>query len=136
VNLAILAAVVACISWTVTQEEVFREPRDHCKRLSITCRLLAHRKFFYLFTCEYCFSHYVAALVTLISGYRLLSADGFGAVVAWLSLVWLANIYMSLFRLLRLAIKALGNKAKILEANAKLAEYQLPPHLKEKNNVV
>jgi hypothetical protein len=129
-SLAILAAVVACISWTVTQEEVFREPRDHCKRLSITCRLLAHRKFFYLFTCEYCFSHYVAALVTLISGYRLLSADGFGAIVAWFSLVWLTNIYMSLFRLLRLAIKALGNKAKILEANAKLAEYQLPPHLK------
>lgn len=135
-SLAILAAVVACISWTVTQEEVFREPRDHCKRLSITCRLLAHRKFFYLFTCEYCFSHYVAALAVLVSGYRLLSADGFGAVVAWLSLVWLANIYMSLFRLLRVGIKALGNKAKILEANAKLAEYQLPPSLKEKNNVV
>jgi hypothetical protein len=70
------------------------------------------------------------SLVTLISGYRLLSADGFGAIVAWFSLVWLTNIYMSLFRLLRLAIKALGNKAKILEANAKLAEYQLPPHLK------
>lgn len=135
-TLAILAAVVACISWTVTQEEVFREPRDHCKRLSITCRLLAHRKFFYLFTCEYCFSHYVAALAVLVSGYRLLSADGFGAVVAWLSLVWLANIYMSLFRLLRLGVKALGNKAKILEANAKLAEDQLPPSLKEKNNVV
>lgn len=131
-SLAILAAVVACISWTVTQEEVFREPRDHCKRLSITCRLLAHRKFFYLFTCEYCFSHYVAALAVLVSGYRLLSADGFGAVVAWFSLVWLANIYMSLFRLLRVGIKALGNKAKILEANAKLAEYQLPPQLREK----
>ena len=130
--LFILAMVVACVSWTVTQEEVFREPRETCKRLSLTCRLLAHRKFFYLFTCEYCFSHYVAAAITLIAGYRLLLAGGFGYVVAWFSLVWIANLYMSLFRLLRLGIKALGNKAKILEANAILADYQLPPQLREK----
>src|SRR4051812_12369004 len=100
-SLAILAAVVACVSWTVTQEEVFREPLELCKRLSLSCRLASLRNFFYLFPCEYCFSHYVAALVVLISGYRLHSAGGFGAVVAWLSLVWTANIYMSLFRLLR-----------------------------------
>jgi hypothetical protein len=129
-SLAILAAVVACVSWTVTQEEVFREPREHCKRLSMSCRLASLRKFFYLFTCEYCFSHYVAALVILISGYRLHSAGGFGAVVAWLSLVWTANIYMSLFRLLRLGIKLVGNKAKIAEYHAEMAHHMLPQHLK------
>lgn len=129
-TLAILAAVVACISWTVTQEEVFREPRDHCKRLSLSCRLLAHRKFFYLFTCEYCFSHYVAALVILMSGYRLLFVGGLGGVVAWFALVWVANIYMSMFRLLRLTIKLVGNKAKIAEDNAAMTHHMLPHHLK------
>ena len=111
-TLAILAAVVACISWTVTQEEVFREPRDHCKKLSLTCRLVAYRKFFYLFTCEYCFSHYVAAVVTLTTGYRLLFAGGLGYAVALFTLVAVANVYMSLFRLLRLTIKLVGNKTK------------------------
>lgn len=123
VTLAILALVVACIAWTVTQEEVFREPREHCKTLSLSCRLLALRKFFYLFTCEYCFSHYVAALILLITGYHLLFAGWVGYVVALFALVWLANVYMSLFRLLRLAIKYVGNKAKVAEANAKLIEH-------------
>jgi hypothetical protein len=113
--LAILAAVVACISWTVTQEEVFREPREHCKKLSLQCRLVAYRKFFYLFTCEYCFSHYVAAVVLLISGYHLLFAGWVGSVVALFALVWVANVYMSLFRLLRLVIKAVGVAIKQAE---------------------
>lgn len=130
-TLAILAAVVACLSWTVTQEEVFREPRDHCKRMSLYCRYLASRKFFYLFTCEYCFSHYIAAVVIAFTRYTSVYVGWRGYVVAWLALVWVANIYMSLFRLLRLSIKLIGNKAKIAEANAKLALYQLPQHLGE-----
>ena len=55
------------------------------------------RKFYYLFTCEYCFSHYVAAGAVLATGYRLLMPDWRGAVLAWFALVWIANIYMSLF---------------------------------------
>lgn len=129
-TLFLLAAVVACISWTVTQEEVFREPREHCKRKSFACRYLVQRKFFYLFTCEYCFSHYVAATVLWITGFHLVYPGIRGYVVAWFVLVWIANMQMSVFRLSRLAIKALGNKAKILEANAKLAEHQTPSLLK------
>ena len=30
-----------------------------------TCRRLLYRKFFYVFTCEYCFSHYVALFFML-----------------------------------------------------------------------
>lgn len=112
---AILAAVVACISWTVTQEEVFREPREHCKKLSLQCRLVAYRKFFYLFTCEYCFSHYVAASLVWVTGYHLLYPDWRGVVVALFTLVWVSNIYMSLFRLLRLLIKAVGVAIKQAE---------------------
>ena len=50
--LFVLALPIACIAWTVTHEEVFREPRDYCKRRSQEAGTIAHRKFYYLFTCE------------------------------------------------------------------------------------
>jgi hypothetical protein len=105
VVLLLLAMPVACVAWTVTHEEVFREPREYCKKKSQDCASAAKRKFFYLFTCEYCFSHYVAALALLLFREPLLYAGWRGYVVAWFSLVWVANIYMSLFNRLRLDIK-------------------------------
>jgi len=51
-----LAVPVACIAWTVTHEEVFREPREYFMRRSQSARGYLPRKFFYLLTCEYCFS--------------------------------------------------------------------------------
>ena len=59
--LMVLAIPIASIVWTVTHEEVFREPREWCVARSKTCRRMVQRKFFYLFTCEYCLSHYVTA---------------------------------------------------------------------------
>lgn len=103
--LFVLAAPVACIAWTVTHEQVFAEVHDWCARQSQQCRRLATRKFFYLFTCEYCLSHYVAAAAVGLSGFRLLVGGWVGALIAWLTLVWVANIYMSLFVRLRLDIK-------------------------------
>jgi hypothetical protein len=103
--LFVLAAPTACVAWTVTHEEVFREVREFCEKKSGTCRTLLQRKFFYLFTCEYCFSHYVAAAVVLGTGYQLLIPDWRGAILGWFTLVWVANIYMSLFGRLRLDIK-------------------------------
>ena len=70
--LFVLAAPIACVAWTVTHEEVFSEFHDWCEKKSRTARTLLARKFFYLFTCEYCFSHYVAAAVVWMTGYRLL----------------------------------------------------------------
>jgi hypothetical protein len=104
-DLFILALPVASISWTVTHEEVFREPRDWCAQHSKICRKLFERKFFYLFTCEYCFSHYVAILFLLITGYKLLFNDWRGYVIACFSLVWVANFYMSVFGRVRLGIR-------------------------------
>jgi hypothetical protein len=72
--LLLLALPVACVAWTVTPEEVFREPREFCQRMSQSCKALPQRKFFYLFTCEYCFSHYVAALALLLFRFSLLYA--------------------------------------------------------------
>ncbi len=63
--LFILGLPIASIAWTVTHEEVFREPREYCKDRSENCDKLLKRKFFYLFTCEYCFSHYVTAFFLL-----------------------------------------------------------------------
>lgn len=103
--LLLLALPIACIAWTVTHEEVFREPREFCKQKSEQARSFAPRKFFYLFTCEYCFSHYVSALVLLVVRYKLLYTGWRGYAVAWFALVWVANFYMSAFNRLRLEIK-------------------------------
>lgn len=103
--LFVLAIPIACISWTVTHEEVFREPRDFCVRRSQEGRTLATRKFFYLFTCEYCFSHYVTLAMLIITGYKLLMSDWRGYLIAGFALVWIANLYMSVYAFLRIDIK-------------------------------
>jgi hypothetical protein len=103
--LLLIAVPVACAAWTVTHEEVFREPREFCKKMSQDCKSLPQRKFFYLFTCEYCFSHYVAALALFLFRFWMLDEGWRGYVIAWFSVVWVANVYMSAFNLLRLDIK-------------------------------
>ena len=103
--LFVIAIPVACAAWTVTHEEVFREPREFCKEKSQTCKPVVQRKFFYLFTCEYCFSHYVAAFFLLVTRFQLLYGGWRGYLLAEFALVWVANIYMSFFNRLRLDIK-------------------------------
>jgi hypothetical protein len=103
--LFVLAVPIACIAWTVTHEEIFREPRDFCVEKSRICPRWYQRKFFYLFTCEYCFSHYVTAFFLIITGFRLLLDDWRGYIIGGFALVWIANQYMSLYGRLRLDIK-------------------------------
>ncbi len=118
--LFLLAVPTASVSWTITQEEVLREPREFCKRRSQACRSLLQRKFFYLFTCEYCFSHYVAAFFLFITGYKLLFDDWRGYMLGWFALVWVANVYMSAFGRLRLDIKR--ERVEIQDVEAQLEE--------------
>lgn len=103
--LFILAIPIACIAWTVTHEEVFKEPREYCTRRSQESASLPVRKFFYLFTCEYCFSHYVTILMLAITEYKLLFEDWRGYLIGGFALVWIANVYMSLYAFLRIDIK-------------------------------
>jgi hypothetical protein len=103
--LLVLGAPVACLAWTVTHEEVFADARRFCLSRSRHGRSWLERKFFYLFTCEYCFSHYIAAGGIVLTDLRLLVPGWRGAVLAWFATVWVANIYMSLFARLRLDIK-------------------------------
>jgi len=103
--LLILAIPIACISWTVTHEEVFHEFKEWCVVCSKKKKTIIKRKFFYLFTCEYCFSHYVTLFFLFLTEYKLLINNWKGYIIAGFSLVFVANIYMSLFALLRQAIK-------------------------------
>jgi hypothetical protein len=105
IYLFLLAIPIACISWTVTHEEIFKEPREFCIRQSKQARSVITRKFFYIFTCEYCFSHYVTTCFLLLTRYHLLFDNWKGYLIALFSLVWIANLYMSIFYLLRTDIK-------------------------------
>jgi hypothetical protein len=105
IELLLIAIPVASISWTITHEEVFREPREFCARCSREAPHLIARKFFYLFTCEYCFSHWVSLFFLLITGFKLIYADWRGYLLSLFALVWVANQYMSIFDRLRLDIK-------------------------------
>jgi len=117
--LFLLAIPVACIAWTITHEEVFREPRDYCQRRCADSKTLVGRKFFYLFTCEYCFSHYVALAFILLTHFHLLMPGWKGLLIAGFSLVWVANIYMSIFGLLRTDLKKEKTEIKKLEEEEK-----------------
>jgi hypothetical protein len=103
--LFILALPISCIAWTVTHEEVFREPREFCKDRSERCDKFLKRKFFYLFTCEYCFSHYVTVFFLFITRFKLLYQDWRGYLISGFALVWIANIYMNVYSRVRLDIK-------------------------------
>lgn len=123
--LFLLAIPIACISWTVTHEEVFREPREYCAGRSREGGTIAIRKFFYLFTCEYCFSHYVTILMLIITQYHLLFDDWRGYLIAGFALVWVANIYMSLYAFIRIDIKKERIRTKTEE---KKLNSPLPAH--------
>jgi hypothetical protein len=103
--LLILGLPIASIAWTVTHEEVFREPREFCLDRSKNCDKLLKRKFFYLFTCEYCFSHYVTIFFLFITRFKLLFEDWRGYLISGFALVWVANIYMNIYARVRLEIK-------------------------------
>lgn len=113
--LFLLAVPVACISWTVTHEEVFREPREYCVKRCHKGRTLLERKAFYLLTCEYCFSHYVTLLFLVLTGYKLLMDDWRGYLIAGFSVVWVANVYMSLFAFLRQGIVIEKAEAEVIK---------------------
>ena len=104
-SLVLYSLAIASISWTVTQEEIFREARDYCERRYKTATALLARKFFYVFTCEYCFSHWVTLALLIVTGFRVLLDDWRGSVIAFFILPWLANVWISIYRRLRVEIK-------------------------------
>lgn len=113
--LFVLAVPIASIAWTVTQEDIFRELREYAEHRSSDATQWWKRKFFYVFTCHYCFSHYVTAVLIGVTGYKLLATNWFGYVIAFFALVWIANQYISFYAWLRQQYKAQKYEAKGLE---------------------
>lgn len=117
--LLILPLPISCISWTVTHEEIFREPHEYCLKRSKESKLIVTRKFFYLLTCEYCFSHYVTILFLFLTDFKLLMTNWVGYVIAGFALVWVANVYMSLYNFLRTDLKKERIEANMEEKELK-----------------
>ncbi len=114
--LFLLALPVASVAWTVTHEEIFREPREYCARRSQESGTLFCRKFFYLFTCEYCFSHWVAAIFLAITRYKLLYDDWRGYLISLFALVYVSNFYIGLFGHVKLEVRKNRAEIKAIEA--------------------
>jgi hypothetical protein len=122
ITLFVLAIPIASIAWTITHEEIFREPREYCIRQSESHGNLWCRKFYFLFTCEFCFSHYVTALFLLITRYKLLFNDWRGYLISLFALVWIANQYMSVYAHLRLDIRKDRAEIKHVEKKVEAME--------------
>ena len=114
-----MAIPIACIAWTVTQEEVFQEMREYALQRSQDSSSIVARKFYYLLTCHYCFSHYVTIFFLVLTRYKLLYLDWRGYIIGGFALVWVANQYMSLYALLRQDLKKEKYVAKVLEEKVK-----------------
>jgi hypothetical protein len=116
--LLILPLPIACISWTVTHEEIFREWIEFC---NLQCKQgsLVKRKFFFLFTCEYCFSHYVTIAFLIITNYQLLLPGWRGYLIAGFAMVWMANFYMSIYNLVRTSLKKERTEIQVQEQELK-----------------
>jgi hypothetical protein len=114
--LVLLALPIASVTWTVTHEEVFREPREFCVDQSNHNTSVLCRKFFYLFTCEYCFSHWVTAGFLIVTRFKLLYGDWRGYLIAFFALIYLANFYMGLFGHVKLEVKKTRVEVEALEA--------------------
>ena len=130
--LIVLAIPIACISWTVTNEELFRQMNTFFVKRSHDSRSFVARKFFYMLTCEYCFSHYITVFFLMLTGYKLLLGDWRGYLIAGFSLVWIANVYMSLYSFLRTDIKK--EKVEVRKEEKEL-EHADPPKPKQSRKI-
>ena len=121
-KMLILAIPIAWAAWTVTHEEILREVRDYCSDRSKSCRWIVERKFFYLFTCEYCFSHWCTLFFQTIFQFKMIFDDWRGYVVSIPALVWTANVYMNLYLLTRVDIRKEKAVADHVELKVKEAD--------------
>lgn len=124
IYLLLIALPIAGVSWTVTHEELFREAREYCQRRSQQDSRLLVRKFFYIFTCEYCFSHYVTVFFLLITSFHLVFQDWRGSLMAFFSLPYVANLYMSLFAQTKLEATKDRVSAKVIQEELELKQLE------------
>lgn len=124
--LFVLPIAIASVSWTVTREDIFRELREYCIDRSQNARSVLVRKFFYIGTCEYCFSHYITLAFLLMTGCQLLLADWRGSIIAFFALAGVANIYLGAYARLRVDIKAERVQIEAAEKEMETSAGQTP----------
>jgi hypothetical protein len=124
IYLLLIALPIACVSWTVTHEEVFRELREYFLRRSQQDSRLLSRKFFYLLTCEYCFSHYVTIFFLLITHFHIVFPDWRGTLMAFFSLPYVANLYMGLFAQTKLEATKDRISAKVIQEELEIKKIE------------
>jgi hypothetical protein len=122
--LFVLAIPIASVAWTVTHEEIFREFHDSCEGRVRKARNVFERKFFYLFTCEYCFSHYVTIFFLALTGYKLLYLDFRGYVIAFFALPFVANAYIGIYGQLKLGAAPGRTEIKSVQKDVELKEIE------------
>lgn len=116
-NIFILAAVVACIARTVTQEKIFEGFRSFCDRLSVKTNSTAVKKICYLPTCHYCFSHYPALLVVWLTGFRLpVDVPYLRFVLTWFALVAITNVYIIIYTWITVTTQMFRARTALLQA--------------------
>lgn len=120
--LFLLAIPIACITWTITHEELFKEFIDYLKTKCEREVSLFKKKCYYVFTCEYCLSHYITLLFLLLTGYQLLLNDWRGYIISFFALVWIANVYMSLFATIRISYKFTKTDTELKEQEIEKSE--------------
>ena len=132
--LLVLAVPIASVAWTVTHEEIFREPRKFCELQSREAQSIWRRKFFYVWTCEYCFSHYVTAVFLLITRYKLLFDDWRGYLLAFFALPYVANAYIGLFAQTKLEAKKDRAEAKVIQHEAEIKAIEKDEKLEQRES--
>ena len=105
--------------------EIFREPRVGGRPEPHSGSFLA-RKFFYICTCEYWFQPLRLGDRHRVHGFQLLLDDWRGYAIAWLAVVAVGNLYMSLYGRLRVDIKSEGLEAKVKEQDLAIKAQDRP----------
>lgn len=135
-----LAVPVAIICRSLTKEEVFREPREWLQGCYKKCRerysqasglacvgWLLLGKLTYLFTCEFCSSFWVSLLVAVgIADYQIRYEGWRGYALAVFVVMGVANVYMSLFSLIRLDLRKTRGVAENIENGESVRANRIP----------
>lgn len=100
----VLAVLSICtLSWTITQEEIFKEFREWCSKQRTASSSALIQKILYLPTCHYCMSFWLTGVYFCFVPLPKL----------WiLPIIWTSNVIMTAYGLLRQQQKKCSLEAK------------------------
>jgi len=119
----VLAIPTACVAWSISETEVFRDVRQSLARWAESrnagdChgwQKWVRCKISYLPTCYYCTAHWIGLLFFVCHPFTLLSEGIRGGIIAYFSQVALAIVYLSAFHVLRVQIRKTKAEADLAE---------------------